>query len=97
MTKKQDSIADRLTRSRNPQAIALSYERKVMQKDGSKITEVVEDYAVTRWKRDHGESAALPASFVTAPKCSRPHAGCSATLDRQQHLQDSERARGHQL
>ena len=45
---------------------ALSYERKVMQKDGSKITEVVEDYAVTRWKRDHGESAALPASFVTA-------------------------------
>ena len=44
---------------------ALGYERKVMQKDGSKITEVVEDYAVTRWKKDHG-SAPLPASFVTA-------------------------------
>ena len=66
MTKKQDSIADRLTRSRNPQAIARGLDVKVMQKDGSKITEVVEDYAVTRWKRDHGESAALPASFVTA-------------------------------
>ena len=44
---------------------ALGYERKVMQKDGSKITEIVEDYAVTRWKKDHG-SAPLPASFVTA-------------------------------
>lgn len=44
---------------------ALGYERKVMQKDGSKITEVVEDYAVTRWKKDHG-STPLPASFVTA-------------------------------
>ena len=44
---------------------ALGYERKVMQKDGSKITEVVEDYAVTRWKKDHGSSP-LPASFVTA-------------------------------
>jgi ribonucleoside-diphosphate reductase alpha chain len=44
---------------------ALGYERKVMQKDGSKITEVVEDYAVTRWKKDYG-SAPLPASFVTA-------------------------------
>ena len=44
---------------------ALGYERKVMQKDGSKITEIVEDYAVTRWKKDHG-SEPLPASFVTA-------------------------------
>ena len=66
MTKKQDEIADRLTRSRNPQAISRGLEVKVMQKDGSKITEVVEDYAVTRWKRDHGQDAPLPASFVTA-------------------------------
>lgn len=44
---------------------ALSYERKVMQKDGSKITEVVEDYGVTKFKRDNvGQS--LPSSFVTA-------------------------------
>jgi len=44
---------------------ALGYERKVMQKDGSKITEVVEDYGVTKFKRDNpGKS--LPSSFVTA-------------------------------
>ena len=44
---------------------ALSYERKVMQKDGSKITEIVEDYAVTKWKRDN-VGVKLPKSFVTA-------------------------------
>jgi len=44
---------------------ALAYERKVLQKDGSKITEVVEDYAVTKYKQDH-PSKPLPASFVTA-------------------------------
>jgi len=44
---------------------ALSYERKVMQKDGSKITEVVEDYGVTKFKRDN-PGKALPKSFVTA-------------------------------
>ena len=44
---------------------ALSYERKVMQKDGSKITEVVEDYGVTKWKKDN-PNVPLPASFVTA-------------------------------
>ena len=44
---------------------ALSYERKVMQKDGSKITEVVEDYGVTKWKRDN-VGVPLLDSFVTA-------------------------------
>ena len=44
---------------------ALGYERKVMQKDGSKITEVVEDYGVTKWKRETGNKP-LPKSFVTA-------------------------------
>jgi ribonucleoside-diphosphate reductase alpha chain len=44
---------------------ALGYERKVMQKDGSKITEVVEDYAVTKFKRDN-VGVKLPTSFVTA-------------------------------
>jgi ribonucleoside-diphosphate reductase alpha chain len=44
---------------------ALSYERKVMQKDGSKVTEVVEDYGVTKWKRDN-PGIPLPKSFVTA-------------------------------
>jgi len=44
---------------------AMSYERKVMQKDGSKVTEVVEDYGVTKWKRDN-PGVPLPKSFVTA-------------------------------
>jgi ribonucleoside-diphosphate reductase alpha chain len=44
---------------------ALNYERKVLQKDGSKVTEVVEDYGVTKWKRDN-TGVPLPKSFVTA-------------------------------
>ena len=44
---------------------ALSYERKVMQKDGSKVTEVVEDYGVSKFKRD-SPNKPLPSSFVTA-------------------------------
>lgn len=44
---------------------ALSYERKVMQKDGTKIVEVVEDYGVTKWRRDNPNST-LPKSFVSA-------------------------------
>ena len=44
---------------------ALSYERKVMQKDGSKVTELVEDYGVTKFRRDN-PGKPLPKSFVTA-------------------------------
>ena len=44
---------------------ALEYDRKVMQKDGSKVTETVRDYAVDKWRRDNGNEK-LPASFVTA-------------------------------
>lgn len=43
---------------------ALEYDRKVMQKDGSKVTETVRDYAVDKWRRDVGGE--LPVSFVTA-------------------------------
>lgn len=44
---------------------ALEYDRKVLQKDGSKVTETVRDYAVDKWRREFpGKS--LPASFVTA-------------------------------
>ena len=61
---------------------AISYERKVLQKDGSKITEVVEDYGVTRWKKDHG-STPLPASFVTAQTLSpKAHVGMQAAAQR---------------
>jgi ribonucleoside-diphosphate reductase alpha chain len=44
---------------------AYIYDRKVMQKDGSKVTEEVRDYAADKWNRMHpGEP--LPASFVSA-------------------------------
>lgn len=44
---------------------AMEYERKVMQKDGSKVTETVTDYAVDKWRRANPNST-LPSSFVTA-------------------------------
>jgi len=44
---------------------ALEYERQVMQKDGSKVPQIVEDYAVTKWRKDHPNTP-LPDSFVTA-------------------------------
>lgn len=44
---------------------AMEYERKVLQRDGSKETETVRDYAVDKWLRDH-PGQKLPASFVTA-------------------------------
>jgi len=44
---------------------ALEYDRKVMQKDGSKVTETVRDYAVDKWRRAN-PGQALPGAFVTA-------------------------------
>lgn len=44
---------------------AFEYDRKVMQKDGSKVTETVRDYAVDKWQRTNPGNQ-LPASFVTA-------------------------------
>jgi ribonucleoside-diphosphate reductase alpha chain len=44
---------------------ALEYDRKVLQKDGSKITETVRDYAVDKWRRAR-PGQPLPSSFVTA-------------------------------
>lgn len=45
---------------------ALEYERKVMQKDGSKVTQDVVDYAVDKYRRDNPYADKLPDSFVTA-------------------------------
>ena len=42
-----------------------SYTRKVLQKDGSRTEEVVEDYAVALWRARFGD-APLPEHFVTA-------------------------------
>lgn len=44
---------------------ALEYDRKVLEKDGSKRVETVRDYAVTKWRTAHGDKP-LPDSFVTA-------------------------------
>ncbi|GMG83475.1 adenosylcobalamin-dependent ribonucleoside-diphosphate reductase [Paralimibaculum aggregatum] len=44
---------------------ALSYTRKVIQPDGSRIEETVEDYALAEWRRQNGD-APLPEAFVTA-------------------------------
>jgi ribonucleoside-diphosphate reductase alpha chain len=44
---------------------ATSYTRKVLQKDGSRTEEVVEDYAVSLWRKLHGNTP-LPEYVVTA-------------------------------
>ncbi|MCC1481245.1 adenosylcobalamin-dependent ribonucleoside-diphosphate reductase [Roseibaca sp. Y0-43] len=44
---------------------ATSYTRKVLQKDGSRTEEVVEDYAVSLWRKLHGDTP-LPEHVVTA-------------------------------
>ena len=44
---------------------AFEYDRKVMQKDGSKVTETVRDYAADKWYRMN-PGKPLPNSFVSA-------------------------------
>ncbi|MBN2760912.1 MAG: adenosylcobalamin-dependent ribonucleoside-diphosphate reductase [Rhodobacteraceae bacterium] len=44
---------------------ATSYTRKVLQKDGSRTEEVVEDFAVSLWRKLHGD-APFPEYVVTA-------------------------------
>ncbi|MGB3409374.1 MAG: adenosylcobalamin-dependent ribonucleoside-diphosphate reductase [Jannaschia sp.] len=43
---------------------AHEYTRKVLQRDGSRTEEVVQDYAVAEWRRLHGD-APLPDCFVS--------------------------------
>mgnify|MGYP003575689007 CR=1 FL=1 len=45
---------------------AWAYTRKVLQPDGSKREEAVEDYALTVWKRLHGDAPPPEHAFVTA-------------------------------
>ncbi len=45
---------------------AYSYVRKVLQADGSRREEPVEDYALTVWKRMHGETPPPESVFVSA-------------------------------
>ncbi len=45
---------------------AFDYVRKVLQPDGSRREEAVEDYALALWKRLKGEAAPLSEAFVSA-------------------------------
>ena len=58
-------VADNVSSGIEP-VFALAYTRKVLQPDGSRIEEEVSDYALRRFRTIHGDSAALPAHFVTA-------------------------------
>jgi ribonucleoside-diphosphate reductase alpha chain len=44
---------------------SIAYERKVLQPNGERITQKVEDYAARLWRGLKGADAPLPASFVT--------------------------------
>jgi len=45
---------------------AFDYVRKVLQPDGSRREEAVEDYALAVWRRLKGDDAPLPEAFVSA-------------------------------
>ncbi|WP_119390480.1 LAGLIDADG family homing endonuclease [Taklimakanibacter lacteus] len=44
---------------------SIAYERKVLQPNGERITQKVEDYAARLWRGLKGEDTPLPASFAT--------------------------------
>ena len=58
-------FADNVSSGVEP-VFALSYSRKVLQPDGSKIEEQVEDYALGKFRVRFGAEAPLPDYFVTA-------------------------------
>ena len=58
-------FADNVSSGIEP-VFALSYGRKVLQPDGSKTEETVEDYALRKFRVRFGKNAALPDYFVTA-------------------------------
>ncbi len=45
---------------------SIRYNRRILERDGSHRSEVVEDYAVALYRRLHGDDAPLPDTFVTA-------------------------------
>jgi ribonucleoside-diphosphate reductase alpha chain len=62
---------------------SLAYERKVLMPDGSRRSEMVEDYAVRLFRALHGEDAVLPASFITVQDLSpRDHLIMQAAVQR---------------
>jgi ribonucleoside-diphosphate reductase alpha chain len=60
------------------------YERRVLQRDGSSRTEIVEDYAHALFRAKFGASAPLNDAFVTAEELTpRAHLEMQAALQRQ--------------
>ena len=67
---------------------SLKYNRKVLQPDGSRTVEPVEDFALRLFRQLRGEDAALPESLVTAGELSpRDHIVMQAAL--QAHVDSS--------
>ena len=62
-------FADNVSSGVEP-VFALAYSRKVLQADGSRSEEVVEDYALRKFHVRFGANAALPDYFVTAQNLS---------------------------
>ena len=58
-------FADNVSSGIEP-VFALNYSRKVLKADGSKSEEIVEDYALRKFRGRFGDGAALPDYFVTA-------------------------------
>jgi len=67
---------------------SVAYNRKVLQPNGERITQKVEDYAARVWRGLKGEDAALPASFVTANDLS-PHEHLVMQAAIQPHIDSS--------
>src|SRR3954447_16190209 len=58
-------VADNVSSGIEP-VFALAYTRKVLQPDGTRTEEEVSDYALRRYRALHGDTAPLPAHFITA-------------------------------
>jgi ribonucleoside-diphosphate reductase alpha chain len=67
---------------------SISYERKVLMPDGSRRSEMVEDYAARHFRALHGADAPLPSSFVTAADLS-PHQHLIMQAAVQRHVDSS--------
>jgi ribonucleoside-diphosphate reductase alpha chain len=67
---------------------SVAYDRKVLQPNGERITQKVEDYAARVWRGLKGGDVALPPSFVTANDLS-PHEHLVMQAAIQPHIDSS--------
>ena len=79
---------------------AFSYNRKVLQPDGSQVEEEVVDYAVQLWREMYGDRP-LPGHFVDAQSLRSgrpcPHAGGGPEVGRQFDFQDDQLSRRYRV